>query len=238
VIAGGERNTIGSNSFNATISGGYSNRIWSGSPAATIPGGRANVAIGLYAFAAGYNAKATNQGAFVWSDGTGITTISTNDNSVTFRAGGGYRFFTGTGNSGAFLAAGGGSWASMSDRNAKENFVSVNPTDVLAKVAALPISEWNYKSQNASVRHVGPMAQDFHAAFQVGETDTGITAVDANGVALAAIQGLNEKLEVRSRKSEVGILKLQRENAELKRELDHLKELVGKLVLSNDGGER
>jgi hypothetical protein len=42
---------------------------------------------------------------------------------------------------------------------------------------------------------MGPMAQDFKAAFGVGESDTGITSVDADGVALAAIKGLNQKLE-------------------------------------------
>jgi phage shock protein A len=39
------------------------------------------------------------------------------------------------------------------------------------------------------------MAQDFHAAFGTGTDDKHIATVDADGVALAAIQGLNEKLE-------------------------------------------
>ncbi len=61
---------------------------------------------------------------------------------------------------------------------------------MLARLAEVPISTWNYTSQDASIRHIGPMAQDFYAAFGVGEDDTHITTVDADGVALAAIQGL------------------------------------------------
>ena len=57
------------------------------------------------------------------------------------------------------------------------------------------MSTWRYNSQDATIRHIGPMAQDFKAAFGVGETDTGITTIDADGVALAAIQGLNQKAE-------------------------------------------
>lgn len=78
-----------------------------------------------------------------------------------------------------------------SDRNAKEQFKPVNAREVLDKVAALPITEWQYKTQG-DARHIGPMAQDFRAAFGVGHDEKHITSVDADGVALAAIQGLNE----------------------------------------------
>ncbi|HMP00791.1 MAG TPA: tail fiber domain-containing protein, partial [Kiritimatiellia bacterium] len=85
-----------------------------------------------------------------------------------------------------------------SDRNAKENFVPVAPAEILEKVIALPISRWNYQA-DAATPHIGPMAQDFHAAFGVGPDDTRIATVDADGVALAAIQGLNEKVDQRMR---------------------------------------
>jgi hypothetical protein len=94
---------------------------------------------------------------------------------------------------GARLAPGSGSWTSVSDRNLKANTATVNPRAVLAAVAALPVSTWNYTSQDASIRHIGPMAQDFYAAFNVGESDTGISTVDAQGVALAAIQGVYQQ---------------------------------------------
>jgi hypothetical protein len=86
------------------------------------------------------------------------------------------------------------SFHQTSDRNAKKNFQHVNAQEVLAKVAALPITQWQYKAEPGA-EHIGPMAQDFRAAFGLGGDDKHITTVDADGVALAAIQGLNQKLE-------------------------------------------
>ena len=60
------------------------------------------------------------------------------------------------------------------------------------RLASLPIQTWNFKQDDAGGPHIGPMAQDFHAAFQVGPDDKHISTVDADGVAFAAIQGLNE----------------------------------------------
>ena len=71
----------------------------------------------------------------------------------------------------------------------------MNAQEVLDKVVSLPLLTYNLKSQDPSIRHIGPMAQDFKAAFGYGGSDTHITSTDADGVALAAIQGLNEKLE-------------------------------------------
>jgi hypothetical protein len=78
-----------------------------------------------------------------------------------------------------------------SDRNIKEGFAPVDPAAILARVATLPIETWSYKAQKPAIRHIGPMAQDFAAAFSVGEDDRHIHSVDASGVALAAIQGLH-----------------------------------------------
>lgn len=81
-----------------------------------------------------------------------------------------------------------------SDRNIKEHFAAVDEQEILSKVAKLPIETWNYKEQNPAVRHIGPMSQDFAAAFGVGESDRHINLGDANGVALAAIQALYNML--------------------------------------------
>ncbi len=78
-----------------------------------------------------------------------------------------------------------------SDRNIKEAFAKIDPKIILERVAAMPITSWNYKDQPRTVRHIGPMAQDFAAAFGVGEDNRHINMVDASGVALAAIQGLH-----------------------------------------------
>jgi len=89
----------------------------------------------------------------------------------------------------------GTSWVNGSDRNAKEAFTAINPRTVLEKVSALPITEWKYKAEADGSKHLGPMAQDFHAAFGLnGADDKHIATVDEEGVALAAIQGLNQKL--------------------------------------------
>ena len=117
-----------------------------------------------------------------------------------------------------------------SDRNVKEQFKPVNAREVLAKVARLPISEWQYKSQ-ADARHIGPMAQDFREAFSLGHDEKHITSVDADGVALAAIQGLNEKLEEQTRVKDARIQQLEAT-------VEELKALVSKLAAQQNGGGR
>ena len=124
-----------------------------------------------------------------------------------------------------------------SDRNAKENFKAVSAREVLEKVATLPVAEWNYKG-DAGTRHLGPMAQDFHAAFGLGADDTHIATVDADGVALAAIQGLNEKVESGKLKAESRIENLEAENAELKQEVAELRRLMTELSARVSGGAR
>jgi hypothetical protein len=115
-----------------------------------------------------------------------------------------------------------GTYSPSSDRNAKENIQPVSPRDVLERVAALPISRWNFK-QDPNSEHVGPMAQDFHAAFGLGADDKHIATVDADGVALAAIQGLNRKLEEELRLRDA-------ENRALKQRLEKVEQLVLQLT--------
>jgi len=195
-VSGGGANTA--SAVDATVAGGWSNTA--SGHAATVAGGNYNTAAGDYSLAAGRRAKANHFGAFVWADPSDFDFASTADNEFSARTTGGVRFVSaidGSGNptAGVTLAAGSGSWSSISDLNAKANFSSVDGQDVLASLAEVPITTWNYKAQDASIRHMGPMAQDFYAAFGLGESDTSITTVDADGVALAAIQGLYELLQ-------------------------------------------
>jgi hypothetical protein len=107
-----------------------------------------------------------------------------------------------------------------SDKNAKENFSPLNAQTILEKVASLPVTRWNYKTDDAKQKHIGPMAQDFHAAFGLdGKDDKHISVIDEGGVALAAIQGLNQKLtaELKQRAAE---------NAELRKRLDRLEKKI------------
>jgi trimeric autotransporter adhesin len=191
-VGGGDSNTA--SSFDATVGGGNLNTA--SAPYSTVPGGRQNHAAGEYAFAAGRRAKANHSGSFVWGDSTNADVASTGANQFIVRSSGGATFYSNPSlTTGVTLPPGGGSWSSLSDAAVKENVTRVDSGQVLERVASLPLSTWNYKSQDPSIRHIGPMAQDFRAAFGVGEDDRYVASVDADGVALAAIQGLNEKVE-------------------------------------------
>lgn len=112
---------------------------------------------------------------------------------------------------------GSASWSFTSDRDTKDHLTTVNAQDVLDKVCGLPIAEWNYTGYEQ--RHIGPMAQDFHAAFPLNTNDTSLNDADLHGVALAAIQGLNQKVEEQ-----------RAENAELRQQVAELKQLVQRLA--------
>ncbi|HLP22410.1 MAG TPA: tail fiber domain-containing protein, partial [Chitinophagales bacterium] len=97
-----------------------------------------------------------------------------------------------TNGNGAYLTKG-GTWTNASDRNLKDNIMALDPASILKKVAQLPISKWKYTGTEEY--HIGPMAQDFYALFNVGEDDRRISSIDPSGVALSAIQALNQKVE-------------------------------------------
>lgn len=95
-----------------------------------------------------------------------------------------------------------------SDRHVKKNIEYADPQVILDRLVAMPLHTWTYNAEDEGIRHIGPMAQDFHAAFGLGASDTSIATVDADGVALAAIQAL------------------AKENGELKKENEALREEV------------
>jgi hypothetical protein len=208
-VGGGQFNVA--DHFAATVSGGYNNQA-SGNYG-TVPGGAGNRAQGQYSFAAGLSARATADGAFAWADSTGAIFTNSTTNRFAVRASGGVYLYTNAeATTGVYVGAGGTGWNVISDRNAKENFTEVKATDVLDKVAALPISTWNLKDGDTKVRHMGPMAQDLHAAFGLGDSDKSINSVDADGISLAAIQGLNQRVQeqaaqIKTLKSELETLK-------------------------------
>ncbi len=210
-IGGGDHNTASSN--NTTIGGGGYNTASGNS--ATVPGGNNNTASGQYSFAAGRRAKAKNDGAFVWADATDADLWSAVENQFLVRASGGTIIYSNAAaTAGVSLAAGSGSWADLSDRNAKENFRDEDGEKVLLAIADMPVPSWNYKSQDTSIRHLGPMAQDFYAAFGLGEDEKRINTVDIDGINMLAIQAL----EKRTRELEDTLQRLdeqQREIAEL-----------------------
>jgi hypothetical protein len=113
----------------------------------------------------------------------------------------------------------GGGTCPMSDRNVKSDIEPVDTDAVLAGVAQLPIARWRYTGDPARAPHIGPMAQDFQAAFAVGEDDRHIFSADGDGVALAAIQALHRRVVELERTQQA----LHERNAELARELERLR---------------
>ncbi|HEX3466779.1 MAG TPA: tail fiber domain-containing protein [Candidatus Elarobacter sp.] len=206
VIVGGLNNVVASNAEGGYIAaGGYNSLSGQGAVIdggfnntaagiyATIPGGYVNSAAGTYSFAAGARASSAQTGTFVWSDGSDgdATLTSSREYQFLARASGGFTFWTNAASTvGATLAPGSGTWSSASDRNLKTDVARIDDAAVLDKVAALPVNRWSYKSERG-VSHLGPMAQDFYAAFRVGEDDKHIASLDEDGVALAAIKALH-----------------------------------------------
>jgi hypothetical protein len=135
---------------------------------------------------------------------------------------GGTTFYSNEGQTaGVSLAADGTAWAVVSDRNVKKDFAAINSVQILEKLAAMPITQWHFKWETSDVTpHIGPMAQDFKAAFYPGTDDKSITTQEADGVALAAIQGLNQKLNDK----DVEIQDLKRSVADLKKMVQSLAE--------------
>ena len=109
-----------------------------------------------------------------------------------------------------------------SDRSTKREIVAVDPQEILAKLDRLPISTWNRKTDLPAIRHMGPMAQDFAAVFELGEDDLHIATIDMAGVSMAAIQALHAGMKER----DAEILELRRENADLAERLRALEALV------------
>ena len=214
-IAGGSLNVAGGSL--STVGGGEDN-VASGIRS-TVPGGRLNTASGSFSVAMGNRAKALGDGSFAFADSSNFDFSASTVNAFRVRATGGVRFVVDIDGTGAttwscVLNTGGG-WTCASDRNLKQDLQRVDGATVLDRLAAMPVYAWSPKGRNAHVRHYGPTAQDFHAAFGLGDDDTMIGMQDADGVALAAIQGLNAKLETR-------IAQQSREIAALRERVDAL----------------
>lgn len=179
--------------------------------------GLQNSASGQFSVAIGKNARTANrQGSVVIGDGcagfSSDSVYATANNQFVARGCGGIRFFT-TQNlsSGVEVAPGGGSWSSISDRNRKANFATIDGEEVLLRLRSVPVTTWNYLTQGEEIRHAGPMAQDFYAAFGLGESDLLINSVDMDGINLAAVKAL----EARSVRQQARIAELEERLARL-----------------------
>ena len=223
-VLGGSSNSAGGE--HATVAGGQDNAA-TGSHA-MVAGGCTNVADGYASFAAGEDARASGIGTFVWSasddawggiyeeSGFPAATVGGNPNPLLgdgqfwAKAPGGVFFVSGKDVDGqplgVMLPAGAQAWEPISlpvsDVNLKRDFAGVDGRTVLERLAAVPVSTWSYRADAAGTRHIGPMAQDFAAAFGLGKDDRHIDPIDATGVSLAAVQGLHQL--VRELQEQVG----------------------------------
>ncbi|WP_041265732.1 tail fiber domain-containing protein [Gemmatimonas aurantiaca] len=150
----------------------------------------------------------------------------------------GYRFWMGNGpqtaitpgrfletSTGAYLSTG-GTWTNTSDSTKKANFRAVDGESVLSTLAALPVYTWNYTAEDTTTRHMGPTAQAFRAAFNLGDTDKAISTVDIDGVAIAGVKAL----EARTKSLKTETIALREENAALTARLSQLEALVAQLA--------
>lgn len=136
---------------------------------------------------------------------------------------------------GAYLSTS-GVWTNTSDVNRKHRFAPVAGEDVLSRLRSLPISSWSYRVDEDGVRHLGPTAQDFRAAFGLGQDEVTIATVDADGVAMAAAQALEARtaqqeeriqaLEARNAALEAENARLRQDAAETRARLERLEALV------------
>lgn len=134
-----------------------------------------------------YGESATNDAV------VGVSKSSSHAGIVGANNSGGFAAYFEAGTAVCSFKAGTTNWACSSDKNLKDNFESVNPMQVLESVATMPVTTWTMKG--SSTRQMGPTSQDFYAAFNLGESDKTINNTDAQGVALAAIQGLYQLVQ-------------------------------------------
>jgi hypothetical protein len=220
--ASGVFSTVGGG-LNNTASGGYStvgggiDNTASGTES-MVAGGYNNKAAGNNSFAAGQDCNVIHDNSFMFSDGS--TSFSTQAaDTFNVLASGGYYFYTGSG-AGLKLLAGQTAWSSISDRDVKKNIQPVDYQAVLDKLARVPIRQWNYKwEKDGDTLNMGPMAQDFKHAFYPGRDDKSINTLEFDGVELAAIQGLNQKLEEQAKEKDMEI-------KDLKKRLEALERIV------------
>jgi len=188
--------------LSATASGDYSTAI-----------GSALGASGNNSTALGYNVFAEKTGGFIIGDHSpGNPTRVNRDNEFVAVFAGGYTLYTTRDvNQGVYINGGTSGWTNISDRNKKENFRAIDGEALLSKIRSLPITEWNYKGGDSSVRYVGPVAQDFYEAFRLGGTDSlGINSICIDGVNMAAVQALERRTaELKEKTAELEIVKAE-----------------------------
>ena len=123
----------------------------------------------------------------------------------------------------------------------KEDFQTIDKQRILVEVQQLKIQNWKLKDEEGNVRHIGPVAQDFHAAFQLGGDERYLHSGDVDGIALVAIQALaerNEALAERNRVLAQQVEELQQHNTLLQMQMSRVLHQVDALVQERQSGQR
>lgn len=246
LVAGGRNNEAMGNY--AIVLGGNENL--SNAFGAAVIGGELNAAEGAFSAAMGRRARAQHSGSFVWADTVDTDFASQRANQFSVRATGGARFTVSnvmsveirqvdnkliSAGNGAFLSLG-GTWTNASDRASKENILPADPHLVLQQLQQLPVYHWNYRAESADVLRMGPMADDFHRIFQLGADDAHISTVDVDGVLLAAVQALVERVDAADATiaaQQTRIEALEQQNSQAEARLAALEAAVAQLTGGN-----
>jgi uncharacterized coiled-coil protein SlyX len=202
--------TAGFSAGASNVAGGFCSTVIGYTDSAM---GQGTVALGYrmlaredYSVAIGYRGRAIHEGALVLSDASSLSatlssyTTSSAANQLTARYAGGYRLFTNDDMTvGVSLTASDNSWNIISDSTKKERFLAADGASMLLKLRDMRLGSWNYKSQHKSnLRHYGPMAQDFYAAFgrdgygTIGN-DTTINQANMEGVLMIMVKALEQR---------------------------------------------
>ena len=210
-------------------------------------GGTGSVALGYlvtanndYSTALGYRASNNGRtGTFVWGDQSAADSVLNQaNNEFRIRAAGGVRLRTsaaansvlGTNsNTGCDMAAGTGAWSCSSSRTIKEAFAAVDPEDILRRLRETPVSTWSYIAEKRRARHLGPVAEDFRAAFGLGSDDTSIGLADIDGVNFVAAQALEARTAALQQRLDESAARVEALEAELAATRSRLLELAARL---------
>ena len=193
--------------------------------------GNYTYAHGENSVAIGYHAQALHDGSFIFNDyfdpfGYVSTTAA---NQFMVKASGGTVFYTsGDLSTGVRLLPGAGAWSILSDRNSKENIESLDQQDYLSRLDSIDVFSWSYKSQDSNITHIGPMAQDFYATFNLGTDSTTINSGDFDGVNLLLLKALNAKVQLLETQGEK-LEALEKELGELRAQRERLMALLTQL---------
>lgn len=206
--------------------------------------GHYTVANANHSMAFGYNSTAAHEGSFIFTDFSDAFSIvsTTAPNQFMVRAAGGVIMYSmGDLSAGVELAPGAGAWSTLSDRNAKENIETIDAQEYLELLQKIEVYKWKYKSQDSSITHIGPMAQDFYSAFQLGTDSTVINSGDFDGINMLLLKALYEKTEALSNQDqkvktlEEQLNLLQNQRLELYELLELLEERINANELNEEG---